>query len=450
MRHTSRRSFLRTVGAAGTAAGLGFPAITRSASPNSKLGLAGIGGGGGKGESDLAAAAEGNTVVAICDSDRTRLAAALKKYNLPAEKGFTDFRKMLDTVKEIDACTVSTADHAHYPAAMHAMGLGKHVCVQKPLTNTLWEAQQLGLAADKKKVVTAMGNQGHTGEGMRLLKEWVQQGAIGAIKEIHVWTNRPIWPQGNGAKFETGKATPDTLDWEAWQAGNPLVGYTDGLHPFAWRGHTLYGAGAMGDMGCHLLDGPFWALDLDKSIMKDIVKIEAVAEEAGDKHWPKASEIKVHFPNVTIHWYDGGRKPKRPAQLEEGRNLSDGGFFMIGEKGAIYDQSDYCQSPRLIPESSHKEWIATGPKKTLDRSTHPGNPQAEWTHAIKNGLKCPSSFEYSVPLTYLCLIGNLAIQAGKESIEFDPNKLEVVGMPEAQKFIKRTYREGWEYSADKI
>ncbi len=450
MRPTSRRSFLRTVGTVGAITGLGFPAITRSASPNSKIGVAGIGGGGGKGESDLAAAAEGNVVVALCDTDRTRLAAALEKYKLPSDRGFTDFRKMLDTVKEIDACTVSTADHAHYPAAMHAMGLGKHVCVQKPLTNTLWEAQQLGLAAAKKpNLVTGMGNQGHTGEGMRLCKEWIQQGAIGKVKEMHVWTNRPIWPQGNAAKFETGKATPDNLDWEAWQAGNPLVGFTDGLHPFAWRGNTLYGAGAMGDMGCHLLDGPFWALDLDKSIMTDIIKIEIDAEEAGEAHWPKASTIKIHFPNVVLNWYDGGRKPPRPEGLEAGRNLSDGGFYIVGEKGSIYDQSDYCQSPRLIPETSHKEWIAKGPKKTLARSTHPGNPQAEWSHAIKNGLKCPSGFEYSVPLTYLCLVGNLAIRAGK-NIEFDPNKLEVVGMPEASKFIKRTYREGWEYSAAKI
>lgn len=450
MKSTSRRSFLRTVGVAGTAAGLGFPAITRSANPNSKLGIAGIGGGkGGKGESDLAQAAEGNTVVAICDTDRQRLAEALKTYNLPADKGFTDFRRLLDSVKEVDACTISTADHAHYPAAMHAMGLGKHICVQKPLTNTLWEAQQLGLAAAKKNVVTAMGNQGHTGEGMRLCKEWVQQGAIGTVKEIHVWTNRPIWPQGNGAKFETGKETPEYLDWEAWQAANPLVGFTSGLHPFAWRGHTLYGAGAMGDMGCHLLDGPFWALDLDKSIVKDIIKIEVDAEEATETAWPKASTIKVHFPNVVLHWYDGGRKPNRPEQLETGRNLSDGGFFMVGDKGAIYDQTDYCSSPRLIPETSHKAWIAAGPKKTLERSTHPGNPQAEWTHAIKNGLKPPSSFDYSVPLTYLCLLGNLAIRVGK-TIEFDPNKFEVVGMPEAAKFMKRTYREGWEYSADKI
>lgn len=448
MRSTSRRNFIKSVGVASVASGLSFPAIT-SAEPGKKLNIAAIGGGGGKGESDLALAADGNNVVAICDADRDRLAKALQKYGLSSDKGFTDYRKMLDTVKEIEAVTVSTADHAHYPAAMHSIALGKHVCVQKPLTNNLWEAQQLHLAAKKKGVVTNMGNQGHTGEGLRLLKEWIQQGAIGKVKEIHVWTNRPIWPQGNAAKFEGGKPVPASLDWDSWQTGIPAVDYVDGLHPFAWRGHTTYGAGAMGDMGCHLLDGPFWALDLDKTIMSEIIKVEAESEEYGEPHWPKASTITVTFPDVVLKWYDGGRKPQRPAQLEAGRELSGGGFFVVGENGAIYDQSDYCTSPRLIPESSHKEWIAKGPKKTLARATHPGEPQKEWTNAIKNGLVCGSNFDYSVPLTYLCLVGNLAIQVGKP-IEFDPKKLEVVGNADANKFIKRSYREGWQYSADKI
>jgi predicted dehydrogenase len=446
-KHQSRRSFLKTAGAATAASALPFPTILSAADPNKKLNIAAIGGGGGKGESDIALAGEGNNVIAICDVDRDRLAKALQKYDLPSEKGFTDFRKMLDTIKEIDAVTVSTADHAHYPAAMHAIALGKHVCVQKPLVNTLWEAQQLQLAARKKGIVTQMGNQGHTGEGMRLIKEWIEQGAIGKVEEIHVWTNRPIWPQGNEAKFERKDQAPATLDWESWQAANPLVdGYIDGLHPFAWRGHTLYGAGAMGDMGCHLLDGPVFACGLGAP-----AKIEAEAEQYKEPAWPKASTITCHYPDkgIVLKWYDGGRKPAKPPQLEATRNLSGGGFFVIGEKGAIYDQSDYCSSPRLIPETAHKDWMASGPKKTLERSTHPGNPQGEWTHAIKNGLKPGSNFDYSVPLTNLCLLGNLAIQVGKP-IEWDAEKLEVKGMPDASKFIKRVYREGWDYSADKV
>ncbi|MGI8602278.1 MAG: Gfo/Idh/MocA family oxidoreductase [Verrucomicrobiales bacterium] len=454
-KQTSRRNFLKAAGVAGMAGSLPFPSILRAANPGGKLNIAAIGGGGGKGESDLAAASEGNNVVAICDIDRERLAAALKKYNLSAERGFTDFRKMLDSMKEIDAVTVSTADHSHYPAAMHAIALGKHVCIQKPLTNTLWEAQQLHLAAKKKGVVTQMGNQGHTGEGIRNLKEWIDQGAIGKVKEIHVWTNRPIWPQGKSAVYTEGPV-PEKYDWTSWLAANPDRPFftvpkdpENPKHPiceFVWRGHTLYGAGAMGDMGCHLLDGPFFGCGLGAP-----TKIEAEAEEYIEPAWPKASTIKCHFPDkqLVLTWYDGGRKPPKPAALEESRTLSAGGFLVIGEKGAIYDQSDYCQSPRLLPESAHKDWMATSPKKTLERSTHPGNPQGEWTHAIKNGLKPGSNFDYSVPLTNLCLLGNLAMQAGKP-IAWDAAKLTAKGMPEADKFIKREYRQGWDYSADKV
>jgi hypothetical protein len=226
-------------------------------------------------------------------------------------------------------------------------------------------------------------------------------------------------------------------------------GANDPKHPiceFVWRGHTLFGAGAMGDMGCHLLDGPFFACGLGAP-----TKIEADADEYLEPAWPKASTITCHFPdkNIVLKWYDGGRKPPKPDALEASRNLSGGGFLIVGEKGVVYDQSDYCQSPRLIPETAHKEWMATAPKKSLPRSTHPDNPQGEWTHAIKNGLKTGSNFDYSVPLTNLCLLGNLAIQVGKP-IEWDAAKLEVKGMPEAAKFIKRQYREGWDYSAAKI
>ena len=295
-----------------------------------------------------------------------------------------------------------------------------------------------------------MGNQGHTGEGMRLLKEWVQQGAIGTVKEIHVWTNRPIWPQGNAAKFETGKATPDTLDWEAWQAANPLVGYTDGLHPFAWRGHTLYGAGAMGDMGCHLLDGPFWALDLHKSITKDIIKVEVEAEEAGENHWPKASTIKVHFPNVVLTLV---RRRSQTATSAATRSQPQSVRRRVLTSSATKAPSTTRATTASRPASSRKPATRSGsPRDRRKRSIAapiPATHRRSGRNAIKNGLKCPSSFEYSVPLTYLCLLGNLAISTGK-TIEFDPNKLEVVGMPEANKFIKRTYREGWEYSAEKI
>ncbi len=448
--NTSRRRFLKTAGALGAASTMGFPSILSAQNPGRKLNIAAIGGGGGKGESDLANAAKDNNVVAICDVDRDRLAKALQKY--PGAKGFTEFRKMLDEMKEIEAVTVSTADHAHFPAAMHAIGLGKHVCVQKPLVNRLWEAEQLYKAAKKKGVVTNMGNQGHTGEGLRVLKEWIQQGAIGKVKEIHVWTNRPIWPQGKSATYPA-KDVPANLDWESWQAATKRRPFMDNLHPFKWRGHLEYGAGAMGDMGCHLMDGPFFACDLTTP-----TKLKAEVLEMTADAWPKGSHVVMDFvkEGVKFHWYEGkgaddkAWKPALPAGLEPGRELKEGGFIMIGEKGGIINFGDYCDQPRLFPESKHKDWLATNPKKTLARATHPGNPQEEFTHAIKNGLVCGSNFDYSVPLTELCLLGNLAMHAAGKEIEWDPAARKVVGMPEMDKHIKREFEKGWEYSADKI
>jgi predicted dehydrogenase len=448
MKNTSRRGFIRSASALTVGSSLGFPAILSAQDPGKKLNIAAIGA-GGKGESDLAGAAEGNNVVAICDVDRQTLAKALQKYGLPESRGFTDFRKMLDTVKEIDGVTVSGADHSHYPSAMHAIALGKHVCVQKPLVNTIWEANELHAAAKKKGVITNMGNQGHTGEGIRNLKTWIEAGAIGAVKEIHVWTNRPIWAQGTATGYKES-AAPSHLDWTAWQASVPERPFMvnkegKGLHPFEWRGHTDYGAGAMGDMGCHIMDGAFWACSLGMP-----TKIEVDVEEMGELYWPKSGVVTSHFDKgIILKWYEGGRKPERPAALEAGRELPIGGFFIVGEKGTIYEQNDYCNSPRLLPETAHRDFMAKKPERKIPSATHPGNPQAEWTHAIKNNLVCGSNFDYSVPLTKLCLLGNLAMRIGK-TIEWDNAKNEVKGMPEAQKFLKRTYREGWEYSAAKI
>ena len=448
---TSRRNFLKAAGAAG-AVSLAFPSVLGAPNPGRKLNIAAIGGGGGKGESDLSGAAEGNNVVAICDVDRDRLAKALLKYNLPSNRGFTDFRRMLDTVKEIEGCTVSPADHAHFPAAMHAIALGKHVCVQKPLVNSLWQAHELHRAAKKKHVVTNMGNQGHTGEGVRLLKEWVKQGAIGKVTEIHVWTNRPVWPQGNSASYPKGKPTPANLDWEAWQAGASSLPFIDGLHPFSWRGNRVYGAGAMGDMGCHLLDGPFWALDLGapSRIVPETVN------ELGVEAYPKGAVISCHFPQkgIILRWYEGrgaddkSLKPPQPAEYDRQKPWAEisGGFIMRGDKGIILDTSDYCQQPALLPAGKHSDFMATNPKKTLARSTHPGNPQAEWTNAIKNGLVCGSNFDYAVPLTELCLLGNLAMLAGAP-IEWNGNRREVKGRPDLSRFIKRPVYNGYDYRA---
>ncbi len=472
MIHTSsdtRRGFIRKTAA--VTSGIFVPNILiGQEGGGKKINVAGIGC-GGKGATDIAGASEGASIVALCDPDRDCLADALKRY--PDAKGFECFREMFEAMGDkIDMVTVSTPDHAHYPAAMEAIKRGKHVCVQKPLVNRIWEANQLYLAAKKKGVKTNMGNQGHTGEGIRLLKEWVNAGMIGNVQEIHVWTNRPIWPQGLEAqnKIQLGppamiiiksrvKDEPDIqkaldLNWTSWLAATPEVPFLNGLHPFTWRGHREYGAGAMGDMGCHILDGPFWSAELGEPY-----KMEAECDELTETTWPKSSHVIFYFKSakfgeVKLHWYEGGRMPERPADLEATRDWDKmkGGFLMKGDAGEILNTDDYCSSPRMIPEDKFKAFLTDKkPAKTLERSLAAGNPQHELVKAIELDKICGSNFDYSVPLTKLCLLGNLAIANHGKVIEWDSAAQNVKGDPEASKFIKRAaYRPGFEYSADKI
>ncbi|MEI6535856.1 MAG: Gfo/Idh/MocA family oxidoreductase [Verrucomicrobiaceae bacterium] len=447
----TRRGFIRK--SAALTGGIFVPnLLIGQENAGKKINVAGVGC-AGKGDSDLSGAAQGANIVAFCDPDREHLKKALAKY--PNAKGFESFREMFDAMADkIDMVTVSTPDHAHFPAAMEAIKRGKHVCVQKPLVNRIWEANQLHLAAKKKGVKTNMGNQGHTGEGIRLLKEWINAGLVGNVTEIHVWTNRPIWPQGNDAKgkYKTGDA-PANLNWTSWLAATPDVPYISGLHPFSWRGHREYGAGAMGDMGCHILDGAFWGCELGEPY-----KMEGECDELTDLSWPKSSHVLLHFKTakfgeVKLHWYEGGRKPERPAELEASRdwNKMGGGFLIKGDAGVILNTDDYCSSPRLIPEDKFKVWLADKkPEKTLERSLAQGNPQLELVKAIEQDKICGSNFDYSVPLTKVCLLGNLAIANPGKVINWDAAK-QSSGDAEVDKLIKRTaYRPGWEYSADKI
>lgn len=454
--HTTRRSFLKGL-AVSTAGGIVLPNIlvAQDETPaGRKLGIGCIGV-GGKGWSDMEGAAKENEIVAICDVDETHLAKAAAKY--PNAKTFRDFRKMLDEVKSIDAVTVSTPDHAHFPAAMHAIALGKHVCVQKPLVNTIWEGRELHKAAKKKGVITQMGNQGHTFEETRVVKEWLQAGVVGKVKEIRVWTNRPVWPQGREVSWKPGEK-PAQLDWDMWLAATPDHPYSPEIHPFKWRGFLEWGAGAIGDMGCHNLDPLVWGLDLGVPN-----RIEAATDDLTDIAWPRGAIVKFEWKNVpnhgdiTMYWYEGKRldgapmMPEAPPELE-GKPLSKTGFYIRGSEGVLYNQGDQAKNLAILPEARSQAFLSSPPEKTLPRCVTPGNPQHEWTRAIKEGKHYPwmSQFDYAVPLTELCLLGGLAMRVGR-AIEWDAQKLEVVGMPDAKKFIKRAaYRSGWEYSSDKI
>lgn len=430
-------------------------------SENSKLNIASIGV-GGKGSSDRKLAeAEGNSIVALCDVDARRLAGAQKDH--PGARCYADFRKMLEEMgKGIDAVIVSTPDHTHFSAAMMAIQMGKHVCVQKPLCNTIWEARELHRAAKKAGVVTQMGNQGATSEGRREIQEWIEQGAIGKLKEIRIWTDRPIWPQGALTKIAAQK--PPDLDWDLWLAQVPPMEYfeyTDHegkkgeLHPFKWRGWWEFGSGALGDIGCHSMDPSFRILGGRFPSL-----VEAQCSPVTEEIAPAWSTILYHFPEgngqpaITLTWQDGRflngqqNRPERHPALDEipekEWRAAKNSQLIIGTEAVILGGTIY---PRARREDVRKAMDSGAIKKTLPRSTHPGEPQQEWAHAIKNDLPTSSNFDHAAPLTECVLLGNLAIRSGR-TIEWDREKGQVTNAPEANRFIRRAaYRKGWEFKA---
>lgn len=441
--HTlSRRSFLKT---SATAAGaLAFPAILRSQpgadpSPNNRLNIALVGV-GGRGRAAVDGLKEEN-LVAFCDVDDERAAETFEQY--PDVPRFRDFRRMLDKLgSQIDAVTVSTPDHMHYPIAMAAIALGKHVFVEKPLTHTIEEARKLAAAAREKKVATQMGNQGHAGEGIRLLREWHQAGVLGEVREIHSWTNRPIWPQGVNEP-DHGKmmpVVPKTLDWDLWLGVASPREYDPAYMPFTWRGYWDFGTGALGDMGCHIMDGTAWALGLTAP-----VSIEAISANQTDISPPTASVITYDFPArgdapaLKWTWYDGGLQQPPPPDFEPGRKLVPNGTFVVGAKATVLCDT-YYQSVRIVPEAKMQELAPALPPKTLPRIE--GGHFAEWVRACKGGPAAGSNFDWASRVTELCLLSNLAVRA-RRPLEWDAAAMRVTNDPEANPFLTKSYRPGF-------
>jgi predicted dehydrogenase len=438
----NRRNFLIT--GAGVLAACSIPSWLRAqsrpagsyrnlVSPDSKLRIACIGI-GGKGYSDLHGVAD-EQIVALCDVDFARASDAFHEF--PGAARYRDYRQMFaEMADQIDAVVIATPDHTHFPAAMRALEAGKHIYVQKPLTHTIGEARALREAARRAGVVTQMGNQGHANEGTRLVKEWIDAGALGSVTEIQAWTNRPVWPQG--IDWPASAPVPDTLDWNLWQGTAPLADYGEGIVPFNWRNYWNYGCGALGDMGCHLLDAPFWTLNL-----RGPVRVSAEFEGANTVSAPKWSIVTYEFPArgslppLKLTWYDGGKKPPRPPELEADKELPGGGVIYRGDKSVMLVTGDYSNSPRLIPESVMKEFKR--PEKTIPRIPK-GNPYLEWINACKGGVAPGSNIvDQSADLTEMVLLGNLAIRMGRP-IEWDSEKLYCVGLPEADRFINSNYR----------
>lgn len=408
----------------------------RRVSPNEKLNIAAIGA-GGQAATDIGGCA-GENIVALCDVDRKRLEERGARF--PKARLFRDYRQMLETMKEIDAVIVSTPDHHHAHAAIMAMRMGKHVYCQKPMAHSVWEARLMREVAAKSKVVTQMGNQGHSYDSMRRLVELVQAGAIGEVREVHVWTDRPIWPQGIERPKEA-QPVPEHLDWDLWLGPAPARPYHGAYAPFNWRGWWDFGTGAPGDMGCHNADAAFWALKLDAPL-----SIEAESSGVNSETCPKWSIVRSEFPKrgklppVTITWYDGSKLPS--ADLVGGEALPKNGTIFVGSKGKVVFKDWNPDGFRMLPEDQFKDF--KGPAHSIPRA-HDG-PYKEWIAACKGGPMCLSNFDYAGRLTEFVLLGNVALRAGKK-IEWDAKKLRAKNCPEADQFIRREYRKGWELKA---
>ncbi len=463
-----RRRFLqRTTALTAAATGaqvFAAPHILAEPSPNSKLNIAGIGvagRGGAHVQSSL-----GENLVAACDAVQGAVDGCVRRaekhykahnLNKPLPKTFLDYREMLDKMhKEIDAVFVATPDHHHAPASMMAIKLGKHVYCEKPLTHSIHEARQLALAAEENKVATQMGNQGRAERGWRQLCEMIWAGAIGNVKEIHVWTDRPgiasrfWWPQGGG-RPSGSDPVPSGLNWDVWLGPAPerpfLGTYKKGkfkgrrvYQPFVWRGWWDFGTGALGDIGCHALSGTFSALKIEYASAVELMK------DTGDttsEMFPSSSTIRWDIPArgdmppCQLYWYDGGHYPPREVgELGEGQQYPSNGTIMVGDKGKLA----FHGSPRLIPDTRMKEHQV--PDEVIPRCE--SNHFQEWVTAAKGGRPAFSNFDHAGPLTELVLLGNLAIRAGVgKKLQWDGPNMQCTNLPEFNQYVRREYRSGW-------
>jgi len=470
---SNRRDFIKTSAIAAAAfmivprhvlGGKGFLA------PSDRLLVAGIGA-GGKGQSDIAMFAKsGKAEIAfLCDVDDRRAAASVKAF--PKAKYYRDYREMFDKEhKNFDAVSVSTPDHSHAIQTLAAMQLGKHVYVQKPLTHDIYEARILTAAAKKYKVVTQMGNQGASNDGARQMKEWYEAGLIGDVHTVYAWTNRPVWPQG--IPWPTTKADiPKELDWNLWLGTAPDKDYVDKLVPFNWRGWWDYGTGALGDMGCHLIEAPFSVLNLKyaKEVEASVGSVYVDEFKRGyfPESCPPSSHVTLKFPktnktkgDVTMHWMDGGIQPERPAELEANETFGDGGngTLFIGTKGKMMAET-YSANPKLLPLSRNKDIKV--PEKYARVKDGANGHYAQWVEAAIAGYgkqEVSSPFEIAGPLTEALLMANLAIRSfdiqktvnGKVTYPcrymkmlWDNDNMKITNFDEANQFVKREYRKGW-------
>jgi hypothetical protein len=435
-----RRTFLQTAAGAAFAVSvvprhvLGRDGHTP---PSEKLNLASIGV-GGQGGSDIASLAEGAiNMVAVCDVHEGNRNAAAGRFH--GAKTFANWRDLLDRMdKQIDAVSVSTPDHMHAPISMSAIRRGKHVYCQKPLTHTIYEARQIAAAARKAKVVTQMGIQIHSAIEYRMATEIIQGGAIGRIKEVHSWSDRPGWPQG-GPRPQGQSPVPKGLEWDLWLGVAPTRPFVDKVYvPFNWRGFLDFGCGALGDMGCHIIDPPYTALKLTSP---NVVWVEGPG--CTDDMHPAWEIIHYEFPGteftadktLNLTWYDGGHRPKESlVPLSKGQHLPSNGSVFIGEKGSIL--LPHVGGPQLLPREQFRDF---------KRPKLPGHDHyVQWVNACLGKDKASANFDFAGPLTETVLLGVLAARFPGKRLQWDAADLKVTNLPEANQHLRLTYRQGWE------
>lgn len=443
----TRRGFLKS---SALATGfLAFPFVSRNnvLGANSKLNIAAIGA-GGKGAVDVRCCATEN-IVALCDVDDVRAGATFEKY--PSAKRFKDYRLMFDEMEdEFDAVTISTPDHAHAQPALMAINALKHVYLQKPLAHTVYEARIIARMANAKRVVTQMGNQGHCHPDSRRLVELIQAGVIGEVKEIHVWTDRPIWPQGVSVPVDF-EQIPESLDWNLWLGPATLRPYSKEYVPFNWRGFWSFGTGSIGDMGCHNMDLAFWALKLKdpKSVklLKQVGKTSDSPATSSITRW-EFPKIRWRLPEpgkrsaVDLTWYDGGLKPD--PKLVKRDELPPNGCIMVGKDDTLFvpmywGAGEFLSGARM---DDFKEVERTLPRfPGADQDNDYAHHQ-EWIESIKGNGEALSNFDYAGPMTEAVLLGNVAMRVGGK-IKWDPKTMRITNNRDANRYLQKEYRKGF-------
>ena len=472
--NNSRRKFIKNSALASSLfivprhvlGGTGFTA------PSDRLNIAGIGL-HGKGNSDIlhASVFGRENVVALCDVHQNAYGAKVAAENSPKAKFYTDFREMLEK-EDLDAVTISTPDHTHANISKIAMEKGIHVYVQKPLTHNIKEARMLTELARKNKIVTQMGNQGSSNPEQYMIQKWIKDGRIGKVSRVYTWTNRPVWPQGVSMKKPDPSQKPEGMNWDLWIGPTKNNGYTPGLHAFDWRGFWEYGTGALGDMGCHIMDAPIKSLGLfepfsvEASIANPPYVSAFTPSPIIEEACPPSSYVTYKFRSSEINnsevemtWMDGGIKPSHPELITDKDYLGDSGCLMIGENGLIWCE-DYGVNARLYINGQNG---AVEKGKISEINSVEFGHQSHWIDAIKDGYgsekhkMLTSNFDFAGPLTEIVLLGNVAIRSsylkrskrssvfiGKKQLMYDSKKMIITNLEQANQFLTRNYREGWE------